>query len=86
MIEYPTESSAEVIVELDEKKLIKVLHVDDEPSLLKIAKQCLEMQGSFQIDTASSVEEAMNDMHDAYSFFSFICSTWLASVERVNGR
>jgi PAS domain S-box-containing protein len=34
------------------------LHVDDELGLLKVAKQCLELQGPFQVDTASSVEEA----------------------------
>jgi PAS domain S-box-containing protein len=33
--------------------------VDDETSLLRIAKQCLEMEGSFQVDTASSVDEAL---------------------------
>jgi DNA-binding NtrC family response regulator len=59
MIEPAIESSVEVIVDLSKKGPIRVLHVDDEPSLLKIAKQCLKMQGSFQVDTASSVEEAM---------------------------
>jgi PAS domain S-box-containing protein len=49
----------EIVVELDDKKPIRVLHVDDEPSLLKISKQCLEMEGPFQVYTASSVEEAM---------------------------
>jgi PAS domain S-box-containing protein len=62
MTEYPVESSAEVVVELNEKKRIRVLHVDDEPSLLKIAKQCLEMQGPFQVETASSAEEALEKM------------------------
>jgi PAS domain S-box-containing protein len=62
MIEPAIESSVEVIVDLSKKGPIRVLHVDDEPSLLKIAKQCLEMQGSFQVDTASSVEEAMEKM------------------------
>ena len=47
---------------MKEKKLFKVLHVDDEPGLLKIAKQCLEMQGPFQVDTACSVEEALEKM------------------------
>lgn len=62
MTERAAESSAEVVVDLNEKKPIKVLHVDDEPSLLKIAKQCLEMQGPFQVDTASSVEEALEKL------------------------
>ena len=58
MTECSVESSVEVVVDLNGKKPIRVLHVDDEPSLLRIAKQCLEMQGSFRVDTASSVEEA----------------------------
>jgi PAS domain S-box-containing protein len=62
MTEYPVESSAEVVVDLNEKKTIRVLHVDDEDSLLKVAKQCLEMQGSFQVDTASSADEAIEKM------------------------
>ena len=37
---------------------IRILHVDDEASLLKASKQILEMQGSFQVDSVSSVEEA----------------------------
>jgi PAS domain S-box-containing protein len=58
MTECSVESSVEVVVDLNGKKPIRVLHVDDESSLLRIAKQCLEMQGSFLVDTASSVEEA----------------------------
>jgi PAS domain S-box-containing protein len=38
------------------------LHVDDEPSLLKIAKQLLETEGQFQVDTASTAEEAREKM------------------------
>jgi DNA-binding NtrC family response regulator len=59
MTEYAAESHAEVVVDLNEKKPMRVLHVDDEPGLLNIAKQCLEMQGPFQVDTASSAEEAL---------------------------
>lgn len=62
MTECLIESSAEVAVDLNEKKLIRVLHVDDEPSLLKIAKQCLKMRGPFQVDSASSVEEALEKL------------------------
>jgi DNA-binding NtrC family response regulator len=64
MAGYAVESSAEIVVDLKEKKPIRVLHVDDEPSLLKVAKQCLEMEGQFQIDTAESVEEAMEKMKE----------------------
>jgi PAS domain S-box-containing protein len=59
LAESAVESSAEVVVDLNEKEPIRVLHVDDETSLLRIAKQCLEMEGSFQVDTASSVDEAL---------------------------
>jgi PAS domain S-box-containing protein len=41
---------------------MKVLHVDDDLNCLKIAEQCLKMQGRFQVDTARSVEEAMEMM------------------------
>jgi PAS domain S-box-containing protein len=62
MTEYVVESSAEIVLGLNEKKPIRVLHVDDELGLLKVAKQCLEMQGPFQVDTASSVEEALEKL------------------------
>lgn len=52
-------SAAAVVLDLTEKPLIRVLHVDDEISFSKVVKQYLEMQGGFQIDIASSVEEAM---------------------------
>lgn len=45
-----------------EKPPIHVLHVDDEAGLLKTAKQILEMQGAFQVDTALSVKEAEEKM------------------------
>ena len=45
-----------------EKTLIHVLHVDDDAGYLKTAKKILEMQGSFHVETASSVEEAMEKM------------------------
>ena len=62
MIEKSAESKTKVVVDVDVKRTIRLLHVDDEPGLLKIAKQCLEMSGSFQVDTASSVEEAEGKM------------------------
>jgi PAS domain S-box-containing protein len=54
--EYTVESSVRVLVDLIEK--IRVLHVDDDSSLLKIARQCLEMEMPLHIDTANSVAEA----------------------------
>lgn len=62
MTESDVEVSTEVVADLAEKTPIRVLHVDDEAGFLKVAKQCLEMQGSFQVETASSVEEAMEKM------------------------
>jgi PAS domain S-box-containing protein len=62
MVESVVQSHAEIVVGSDEKKLIRVLHVDDELGLLKVAKQCLELQGSFHVDTANSVEEALAEL------------------------
>ncbi|MHC3129403.1 MAG: PAS domain S-box protein [Candidatus Bathyarchaeota archaeon] len=45
-----------------EESPIHVLHVDDEAAFLKCAKPILEMQGNFAVETASSVEEAMEKM------------------------
>ncbi len=39
--------------------MIRVLHVDDNDDFLIISKRFLERQGSFQIETASSVKEAL---------------------------
>lgn len=58
MIESTDESPAGTALDKNEKKSIRVLHVDDEASLLKVAKKLLETEGPFQVDTALSVEEA----------------------------
>jgi PAS domain S-box-containing protein len=60
MKERNIESSAKVVVDLNEK--IRVLYIDDDSCLLKTAKQCLEMGGPFQVDTALSVEEAVTKL------------------------
>lgn len=41
---------------------MKILHVDDDPSFLKDAKQCLDTEGEFEVDTASSVNEALEKL------------------------
>jgi PAS domain S-box-containing protein len=64
MVESVVQSHAEIVVGSDEKKLIRVLHVDDELGLLKVAKQCLELQGPFQVDTAGCVEEALSKLKE----------------------
>ncbi|MGA3191305.1 MAG: PAS domain S-box protein [Candidatus Bathyarchaeia archaeon] len=64
MVESAVQSRAEIVVGSSENKLIRVLHVDDELGFLKIAKQCLEMQGPFHVDTAGSVGEALNKLKE----------------------
>jgi PAS domain S-box-containing protein len=62
MAESIVESSTEAVLNVARTERIRVLHVDDDQAFLKVAKQCLEMQGPFQVDMASSVEEAMEKM------------------------
>ena len=64
MAKPSVESSSKAVVNLTEKTPIQVLHVDDEAGFLKSAKQCLELQGAFEVETASSVEEAMEKMKE----------------------
>jgi len=46
----------------NKKEAIQVLFVDDDEEFLKSAKQCLKLQGNFDIESASSVDEAMEKM------------------------
>ena len=46
----------------NKKEQIKVLFVDDDKEFLKSAKQCLNLQGNFDIEAAFSVDEAMEKM------------------------
>src|SRR5271157_739112 len=62
MTECAAASSISEVVVLDSKVKMRVLQVDDDLSFLNIAKQCLELDGSFQVDTASSVDEAFEKM------------------------
>jgi len=52
--------SSKAVIDLNEK--IRVLHVDDDPGILKITKQCLELEAPVQVDTAVSVEEALKKL------------------------
>jgi PAS domain S-box-containing protein len=54
-------SSIEINSNIDEKKPIKILHVDDDSELLFIMKECLEQTG-FEVDSALSVDEALDKM------------------------
>jgi len=38
---------------------IRILYVDDEPSLLEIGKLFLEIGGTFVVDTLTSVSDAL---------------------------
>jgi len=58
MAESIVESSTEAVLNVAKTERIRVLHVDDDQAFLKVAKQCLEMQGEIDVDTASSVYEA----------------------------
>jgi hypothetical protein len=42
---------------------IKVLHVD-EGDLSKVTKECLEMEGLFQVESAFSVREAIGKLKE----------------------
>lgn len=46
----------------NKKEYINVLFVDDDVDLLKSAKQCLKLHGSYNIDSAFSVDEAQEKM------------------------
>lgn len=60
MKETVVESSAKAVVDFNEK--IRVLHVDDDSGILKITKQCLELETPVEVDTAVSVEEALKKL------------------------
>jgi len=62
MVESISKFSTGVLVDLTSKVAMKVLHVDDDLDCLKVAEQCLEMQGRFRVDTVRSAEEAMEKM------------------------
>ena len=59
MIESTVEPLLKTALCLTKDTLIRVLHVDDDDDFLIISKRYLEGQGSFQIETASSVNEAL---------------------------
>ncbi len=59
MAKSAVEPPTEILPVISSEKPIRVLHVDDEAGFLKISKQCLEMQGSFSVETSSSVDDAM---------------------------
>lgn len=44
------------------RTIIRVLYVDDDIGFLSVAKECLEAQDNFEVQTASSVNEAMDKL------------------------
>jgi PAS domain S-box-containing protein len=58
-------SASEVYVDICKEKTIRVLHVDDDAGFLAVAKQCLEEQSQFEVDTALSAEEALKKLRDS---------------------
>jgi len=62
MTESVSESSTAILSGLVTKGPMKVLHVDDDSGFLRIAKECLRMQGEFQVETVRCVEEAKDKL------------------------
>jgi PAS domain S-box-containing protein len=58
-MEFAVESASVVCSGVCEKNRIRVLHVDDDAGFLAVAKQCLEEAGYFEVETATSAEEAL---------------------------
>jgi PAS domain S-box-containing protein len=62
MPKVAVESVSEVYLDLCKEKTIRVLHVDDDAGFLAVAKQCLEEQSQFQVDTALSSKEVLEKL------------------------
>ena len=60
MNEESPESLVKTVIELNER--IRVLHVDDDSAFLTVTKQCLELEAPVQVDTALSVDEALEKL------------------------
>ena len=65
MTKVAVESASKVYIDLCKEKAIRVLHVDDDAGFLAVAKQCLEEQSQFEVDTASSADEALKKLRDS---------------------
>lgn len=65
----PTGTTTEIIsrtmIELkltDTADFLRILHVDDDDCFLQISKQILEMDGKIKVETATSVDEALENL------------------------
>jgi len=72
MVSSAAESSPKGDTTSAGETLINILYVDNEAGLLKAAKPILEIQGSFHVETASSVEEAIQKM-ETKTFDVIVC-------------
>ena len=52
-------------IDLGSEEKVKVLHVDNDASFLAVATRCLEEQGPFQVDIASSAGDALKKLRSA---------------------
>ena len=46
----------------EKKDFLRILHVDDDQSLVEVSKKILTMENNFEIDAASSVDEALQKL------------------------
>jgi len=49
-------------IPVSEKNKLRILHVDDDAAFLAVAKQCLEEQSQFEVETALSAKEALKKL------------------------
>jgi len=62
--------------------VIRVLYVDDEPSLLNIARLFLEKSGGFAVGTAESAREALNS-HDIPSYDAIVADYQMPEMDGI---
>jgi len=62
LLDATVDSACELCAGVGAERKIRVLHVDDDAKFLAVAKQCLEEQGMFDVDTASSAESALKKL------------------------
>ena len=56
----------------DQKRCLRILHIDDDPSLLEVTKQILSTENDFEIDSVASVDEALEEM-EKQAYDAVVC-------------